>query len=77
MDKDMEKTKTMSFVEFRQNLSECVNLAKYKGERFLITRNGKVVGAFVSVEDLEKIQGLDNGFWCKKSSVLAPEPADL
>lgn len=27
----MKKTKTMSFVEFRKNLSECVNLAKYKG----------------------------------------------
>ncbi len=37
----MEKAKVMSFVKFRQNLSECVNLAKYKGERFLITRNGK------------------------------------
>jgi prevent-host-death family protein len=56
----MEKTTTMSFVEFRQNLSECVNLAKYKGERFLLTRNGKIVGAFVPVEDLEKIRELKN-----------------
>ncbi len=55
----MNKTKTISFVEFRKNLSECVNLAKYKSERFLITRNGKTVGAFVPVEDLEKIQELD------------------
>ncbi|WP_042279255.1 type II toxin-antitoxin system Phd/YefM family antitoxin [Candidatus Protochlamydia sp. R18] len=56
----MEKVKVMSFVEFRQNLSECVNLAKYKGERFLITRNGKTVGAFVPVEDLEKINAFNN-----------------
>ncbi|WP_068470562.1 type II toxin-antitoxin system Phd/YefM family antitoxin [Candidatus Protochlamydia phocaeensis] len=56
----MKKVKTMSFVEFRQNLSECVNLAKYKGERFLITRNGKTVGAFIPVEDLDKIQLMDN-----------------
>ncbi|CAF23722.1 type II toxin-antitoxin system Phd/YefM family antitoxin [Candidatus Protochlamydia amoebophila] len=56
----MEKAKVMSFVEFRQNLSECVNLAKYKGERFLITRNGKAVGAFAPVEDLEKINAFNN-----------------
>ena len=56
----MKKAKSISFVEFRQNLSECVNLAKYKGERFLITRNGKIVGAFVPAEDLERIEVLDN-----------------
>ncbi len=39
--------KTVTFLEFRKNLSEYVNLAKYKSERFLITRNGKVAGAFV------------------------------
>jgi prevent-host-death family protein len=58
----MEKMTTMSFVDFRKNLSECVNLTKYKGERFLITKNGKVVGAFVSAEDLERIQEADNEF---------------
>ncbi|MBS4163058.1 hypothetical protein PRO82_000347 [Candidatus Protochlamydia amoebophila] len=30
----MEKAKVMSFVEFRQNLSECVNLANIKAKDF-------------------------------------------
>lgn len=56
----MQKMTTMSFVDFRKNLSECVNLTKYKGERFLITKNGKVVGAFVPAQDLERIQEMAN-----------------
>ena len=60
--------KTVSFLEFRKNLSEYVNLAKYKSERFLITRNGKVVGAFVPVEDLEKLESFDRSLEEKKES---------
>ena len=56
----VDKVKKVSFLEFRKNLSEYVNLAKYKGERFLITRNGKVVAGFVPVEDLEKIESIEN-----------------
>lgn len=55
----MKECKKITVGEFRQDLPEYANLAKYKGERFIITRNGKNVGAFISVDDLERFLQLD------------------
>ena len=52
----MKELTTMSFVDFRKNISECVNLAKYKDERFLIKKNNKPVEAFVAIKDLESLK---------------------
>ncbi len=55
----MQKCKKITVGEFRQNLPEYANLTKYKGECFIITRNGKDVGAFISMDDLERLLRLD------------------
>ena len=51
--------KLINFVSFRQNLSEYVSLAKYASNRVVVTRNGKPVGAFVSIEDLKIIEEME------------------
>ncbi len=60
----------VSFVKFRQNLSEYIALAKYKNERIVVTKNGKVMGAFVPKEDLDTIELIEN-----KSDITASEAA--
>lgn len=55
----MKKCKRITVGEFRQDLPEYANLTKYKGERFIITRNGKDVGAFIPMDDLEKLLQLN------------------
>lgn len=50
----------VNFVRFRDNLAEYANLAKYAHERIIVTRNGKDVGAFVPIDDLEALQALED-----------------
>lgn len=40
----------------KTNLSEYLNRANYRGERFLVERHGKAVAALVSVEDLRRLE---------------------
>lgn len=51
---------TVNFVKFRQNLSDYMALTKYRNERIVVTRNGKVMGAFVPKEDLDAIEAMEN-----------------
>lgn len=44
--------------EARSNLTELVNRVVYLGERVPITKNGSVVAAVVSAEDLEMLNKL-------------------
>ncbi len=44
----------------RQDLSEILNRAAYQGERIVLNRNGKDVAAIVSVDDLRKLEALED-----------------
>ena len=45
--------------DFRENLSDHLDRAAFKGERFVVTRNGKPRAALVSIEDLRRLEELD------------------
>ncbi|MCE2983479.1 MAG: type II toxin-antitoxin system Phd/YefM family antitoxin [Parachlamydia sp.] len=60
----------INFVKFRQNLSEYLSLTKYRHERFVVTNNGKIMGAFVPKEDLDALEAMEN-----ESDILAAEEA--
>jgi prevent-host-death family protein len=45
--------------DFRENLADHLERAAFKGERFVVTRNGKPRAALVSIEDLERLEQLD------------------
>lgn len=44
----------------REKLSEAVSLVVFERERIILRRDGKDVAAIVSVEDLERIQALED-----------------
>lgn len=53
---ERKETVRMSVAEAKARFSELVNRANYAGERFLIERRGKPVGAIVSAEDLARLE---------------------
>ena len=46
--------------EFRENLTDTLNRVHYTGERTIICRNGKEIGALVSLEDLQLLVDLED-----------------
>lgn len=48
------------FSKARAELTEVVNSVTYKGKRFILTKNGKQVAAFISVEDLALLEELED-----------------
>jgi prevent-host-death family protein len=60
-DRRLKMTKSMSVAEAKSRFSELVNRASYGGERFLIERRGKAVGAIVSAADLARLEGEEAG----------------
>lgn len=46
---------------FRENLADHLERAAYRGERFVVTRNGKPRAALVSIDDLRRLEALDTG----------------
>lgn len=52
---------------FRENLSDHIERAAFKGERFVVTRNGKPRAALVSIEDLRRLEQLDQAKPAKKT----------
>lgn len=50
----------VSYVEFRQHLSDYIGKARFAKERIVVTKRGKIVGAFVPIEDLESIQSFED-----------------
>jgi prevent-host-death family protein len=44
---------------FRTNLSEIVERAAFKGERFIVTSHGRERAALVSIDDLWRLEELD------------------
>lgn len=53
--------------DFRENLSDHLDRAAFKGERFVVTRNGKPRAALVSIEDLQRLEQLDQAKPAKKT----------
>jgi prevent-host-death family protein len=46
--------------EIRSNLADVINRVAYGGERVILQRRGKQVLAFVSMEDLETLNALED-----------------
>ena len=44
----------------RANLQSLISRAEYKGERILIQRHGKPVVAIIGLEDLRRLEALDD-----------------
>jgi prevent-host-death family protein len=57
-------------VDVRNTFSEYLNRASYQGQRIIIERRGKPVAALVPLEDLERIEALEN-----KADVKAAQKA--
>lgn len=45
--------------DLRDRLTELMNRARYGGEQFILTTNGKPSAALVSMRDLERLRALD------------------
>ncbi|KAB8332711.1 type II toxin-antitoxin system Phd/YefM family antitoxin [Scytonema tolypothrichoides VB-61278] len=50
----------VSATEARANFQELINRAEYKGERILIQRRGKAVGAIIGLEDLRLLEAIED-----------------
>lgn len=51
---------SIPFSEARAQLTEIVNNITYQGKRFVLTKNGKQVAAFISIEDLTLLEELED-----------------
>lgn len=56
---------TMTASDARNNLPEALNHVSYGGDRVLITRRGKVVGAIISARDLALLEALEDRYWAE------------
>ena len=59
---------SLSVAEAKGRLSELLGRASHRGERFLIRKRGKPVGAIVSPEDLERLEHVPDA---KPGGILA------
>ena len=50
----------LSVTKARDGLAEAVNQVHYRGERVILERHGKPVAAIVSVEDLKRLEDLED-----------------
>ncbi|MBP5971726.1 type II toxin-antitoxin system Phd/YefM family antitoxin [Brasilonema sp. CT11] len=51
---------TVSATEARANFQELINRVEYKGDRIVIERHGKAVVAIVGLEDLKRLEALED-----------------
>ncbi|MGF1672766.1 MAG: type II toxin-antitoxin system Phd/YefM family antitoxin [Rivularia sp. (in: cyanobacteria)] len=51
---------TFSATEARANFQSLISRAEYKGERMIIQRHGKPVVAIIGLEDLKKLEAIDD-----------------
>ena len=52
----------------RDNFADVVNRVAYKGERFMLERRGKAVAALVPVEDLVRLEELEDRLDAKEGA---------
>jgi prevent-host-death family protein len=50
----------LSIVQFRENMADPINRVTYAGERVILRRRGKGVAALVSMEDLARLEGMED-----------------
>lgn len=50
----------LSVAEARRTLAEALNQVAYAGERVILERHGKPVAALVSLDDLRRLEELEN-----------------
>ncbi len=50
----------ISIADLRKQIAEIVNRASYQGERIVLTRHHKPVGAIVPMEDFELLEALED-----------------
>ena len=50
----------LSATEARANFQSIISRVEYKGERILIQRHGKPVVAVIALEDLKRLEALDD-----------------
>lgn len=60
IDKRKKSMNSIPFSEARAHLTEVVNDIAYKGKRFVLTKNGKQVAAFIPIEDLALLEELED-----------------
>ncbi len=53
-------SKTVSIAEAKNQLSDLLNRVYYRGERVIVTKRGKPVGALVSAKDLKQLEQLED-----------------
>lgn len=53
-------TRSVSVADLRTTLSDAINRAAYGHERVGITRRGKVAAVLISVDDLERLEELED-----------------
>jgi len=51
---------TVTATDARNNFQDLVNRAEYGRERILVERRGKAVAAIVSLEDLKRLEALED-----------------
>lgn len=50
----------LNIASFRMDMAEPLNRVKYMGERIILQRRGKSVAAVVSMEDLARLQAMED-----------------
>lgn len=50
----------ISTAKARDQFSDIINRARYRGERIILTRRGKPVAAVVPIEDLEVLEKMED-----------------
>jgi len=56
----MSEHDSVSVIDVRNNLAELLNRTAYSDERIRISRHGKPVAALISIEDLARLEALEN-----------------
>ena len=57
---EIEFPMNASIVDIRNNLADTLNRVAYTGERIVLERRGKPVAAIVSIEDLARLEQLED-----------------
>ena len=63
----------MSVADFRNQLAEPINRVIYQGERVVLERRGKDVAAVVSMDDLRRLEAMEDASDVKAASKARKE----
>lgn len=55
---DAELGEHVPVVDVQRRLSELMNRAAFKGERIVLTRNGRPTAAMIGIDDLDRLRAL-------------------